>query len=105
MGKVLDSIVKEWKEKGLDDDPFYDLLVETATHYADDPRFDSLVERVITEAPLCTCQSVQDNQFGGPQPNDAHLIGLNYRGSHPLVHEKQCPLHTGCPLIIDDTTN
>ena len=86
MGKVLDSIVKEWKENGLEDDPFYDLLVEAANEHADDPKFDSLVERVITEAPLCTCE-------------------WGYKGSHPLLHEEQCPLHTGYPLMIDDTTN
>ena len=105
MGNVLDSIVKEWKEKGFDDDPFNDLLVETATYYADDPEFDSLVERVITEAPLCTCKSVQEDLFVGPQPDDSHLIGLNYRGSHPLLHEEHCPLRTGCPMIIHDTAN
>ena len=75
MGKVLDSIVKEWKEKGLDNDPVFDLLVETATHYADDPQFDSLLERVMTEAPLCTCE-------------------WGYKGFHPLLHEEQCPIRT-----------
>ena len=103
MGKVLDSIVKEWKEKGLDDDPFFNLLVEMPTYYADDSEFDSVLERVITEAPLCTCKSVLNDLFDGPQPEDVHLIGAGYRGSHPLLHEENCPLHTGNPLIIDDT--
>ena len=76
---------KKLKEKGLDDDPFGALLIEMATYYANDPKFESLVERVITEAPLCTCEY--------------------YRGSHPLLHEEQCPLRLGQPLIIDDTTN
>ena len=71
-------------ERNAYDDPFYDLLVQTATLYADDSKFDSLVERVITEAPLCTCE-------------------WGYKGSHPLLHEEKCPLHTGYPLIIDDT--
>ncbi|HJP90846.1 MAG TPA: hypothetical protein VJ875_02760 [Pyrinomonadaceae bacterium] len=103
MGKVLDSIVKEWKEKGLDDHPLYDLLVHAANEYADDPEFDSLVQRVITEAPLCTCKSLLDDQLGGPQADGADVIGLNYRGFDPLLHEEQCPLHSGQRVIIDDT--
>lgn len=102
MGKVLDSIVREWKEKGLEDNPFYDLLVQAANDYADDEKFDSFVERVITEIPLCTCEP--DDRFGlGPLPDDTRLIGLNYRGSHPLLHDEQCHLRTRSPLIIDDT--
>lgn len=103
MGKSLDSIVKKWKEKGLDDDPFYDLLVQMATHYADDPKFDSLVETVITEAPLCRCKSLLDDQLSGRQAEDAHVIGLSYRGFDPLLHEEQCPLRSGPPLILYDT--
>jgi hypothetical protein len=72
LGKVLDSIVKEWKVKGLEDDPFYHLLVEAANEHADEPKVDSLVERVITEAPLCTCE-------------------WGYKGSHALLHGEQCP--------------
>jgi hypothetical protein len=105
LGKVLDSIVIEWKKRGLDDNPLYDLLVKVANEYADDPEFDSLVERVITEAPLCTCKSLLHDQLGGSQAEDADVIGLNYRGSDPLLHEEQCPLHSGQIQIIDDTGN
>ena len=101
MGKVLDSIVNEWKERGLDDHPFYYLLVHVANEYADDPEFESLVERVLIEAPLCTCKSLLDDQLG-PLPDDPHVTGINYRGFDPLLHEKQCPLRSGQTLIIDD---
>lgn len=73
MGKVLDSVVKELKEKGLDSDPIGLLLIEISTYYADDPKFESLVEKVITEASLCTCE---------------------YYRSHPLLHGEQCPIRT-----------
>jgi hypothetical protein len=102
LGKVLDSIVKEWKEKGLNDQPLYDLIVQAANEYADDPEFDSLVERVLIEALLCTCKSLLDGQLG-PLPDDAHVMRINYRGFDPLLHEKQCPLRSGQTLIIDDT--
>jgi hypothetical protein len=102
LGKVLDSIVKEWKENGLDDHPLYDLIVQAAYDHADDSEFDSLVERVLIEAPLCTCKSLLDKQLG-PPPNDSCLVGNNYRGLDPLLHEKQCPLRSGQTLIIDNT--
>ena len=102
MGKVLDSIVKEWKEKDLDDHPLYDLIVQAANEYADDPEFDSLVQRVLIEAPLCTCKSLLDDQLG-PPPEDGNVIGLNYRGLDPLRHEEQCPLRSRQQLIIEDT--
>jgi hypothetical protein len=100
LGKVLDSIVNEWKVRGLDDHPFYDFLVQVANEYADDPEFDSLVERVLIEAPLCTCKSLLDDQLG-PLPDEVHVMGMIYRGFDPLLHEKQCPLRSGHTLIID----
>ena len=102
MGKVLDSIVNEWKARNLDDHPFYGLLVQVANEYAHDPEFDSLVERVLIEAPLCTCKSLLEDDLG-PLPDDPHVIGINYRGLDPLLHEKQCPLRSGQTLIIDNT--
>jgi len=102
LGKVLDSLVDDWKKKGLDDDPFFQLLLDMATHYADDADFDSLLERTITEAPLCTCKSLIDDQLIGPQLEDSHLIRLNYRGSHPLLHDEECPLHFGPIQIVPD---
>ena len=51
MGKVLDSIVNELKQKGLDGHPLAALLIEIASYYADDPEFESFVEKVTTEAP------------------------------------------------------
>ena len=101
MGKLLHSLIKEWKEKGLDHDRFFQLLVEITTHYADDSEFDSSLEGIITQAPLCTCKSLIDRLIG-PQPDDSHLIGLNYRGSHPLLHDEECPLHFGHIQIISD---
>ncbi len=101
MGKVLDSIVNKWKERGLDDNPFYDLLVQVANEYANDPEFDSLVERILIEAPLCTCKSLPDDQLG-PPPDDSRLVGINYKGSHPLPHDDQCPLRSGQTLILED---
>ena len=100
MGKVLDSIVKEWKEKGLDDHPLYDLIVQAAN--ANDPEIDSLVERVLIEAPLCTCKSLLDDQVR-PLPQDAHVVGINYRGFDPLLHETRCPLRSSQTMIIHDT--
>jgi hypothetical protein len=102
VGKVLDSIVNEWKKKGLDDDPFYDLLVQVANEFGDDPQFNSLVERFLIEAPLCTCTSLLDDQLG-PLPDDSRLVGINYRGSDSLLHDNQCPLRSGQTLIIDNT--
>lgn len=99
MGKLLDSIVKEWKEKGLDDHPLYDLIVQAAN--ANDPEIDSLLERVLIEAQLCTCKSLLDDQLG-PLPDDAHVVGINYRGFDPLLHETRCPLRSGQTLIIHD---
>ena len=100
MGKVLDSIVKEWKKKGLDDHPLYDLIVQAAN--ANHPEIDSLVETVLIEAPLCTCKSLLDDQIG-PLPNDRHFVGINYRGFDPLLHKTRCPLRSGQTLIIHDT--
>jgi len=101
LGKVLNSIVKEWKEKGLDDHPLYDLIVKSANEYSDDSEFESLVETVLIEAPLCTCKSLLDDQLG-PLPDEVHVMGMNYRGFDPLLHEKQCPLRSSHTLIIDD---
>lgn len=96
-------MLTKWTEKRLDDHPLYDLLVDAANEFAADPEFDSLVQRVISEAPLCTCKSLLDDQLGGPQADGADVIGLNYRGFDPLLHEEQCPLYLGQPVIIDDT--
>jgi len=95
-------MVNEWKEKGLDDNPFYGFLVQLANEYADDPEFDSLVERVLIEAPLCTCMSLLDDQLR-PLPDGSQVMGINYRGFDPLLHGKQCPLRSSHTLIIDDT--
>lgn len=106
MGKVLDSIVKRWEEQGLSDDPFFQLLVNMTTHYADDSNFDYLLERTIKEAPLCSCKLLINDQLIGPQPYDNHLIGINYRGSHPLLHDEECPLHSGqIQIITEDGAN
>lgn len=103
MGKLLESIVEEWKKNGLGDDPFYQLLVDVATQYANDSNFDSSIARIITEAPLCTCLSIRDGQPVAPQPDQTNLIGLNYRGSHPLLHDEECSLHSGQTLIINNS--
>ena len=102
MGKVLDSIVNEWKQKGLDDDPFYGLLVQVANDFGDDTQFASLVERFLIEAPLCTCNSLLDDQLG-PLPDYSRLVGINYRGSDPLLHDNHCPLRSRQILIIHKT--
>jgi len=99
LGKVLDSIVKEWKQRGLDEHPLYDLIVQASN--ANDPELDSLVERVLTEAPLCTCKCLDDQV--GPLPEDADVVGINYRSFDPLLHETRCPLRSGQTLIIHDT--
>ena len=96
----MDSIVKQWKEKGLEEHPLYDLVVQVAT--ANDPELDSLVERFLIEAPLCTCTSLLDDQLG-PLPDDTPLGGINYRGFDPLLHETGCPLRSAQTLIIHDT--
>ena len=79
MGALLDSIVKELKEMGWDDDPMGALLIEIAT-YANDPNFEFLVEKVVTESPLCTCE---------------------YYRMDPLLHEEHCPIRSLLHCNVD----
>ena len=62
MGKGPGLNRHRMETEGLDEHPLYDLIVQAAN--ANDPEIDSLVERVLTEAPLCTCKSVLDDQVG-----------------------------------------
>ena len=89
MGEILDSFVKILKETRLDKDPMGALLIEIATYYSDDPHFEFLVERCeflierfMTEMPLCTCEDCQTDPLHDERCPMRDLLHSNGRILH-----------------------